>query len=53
MFLFLLYHDLRRILYSQVNIKEYDILIIFLQVYVSVSTCFEGGNVVDWNGGAD
>ena len=40
-------------MYSQVNTEEYDIFVIFLQVFVIVSSCFEGENAVDWNGGAD
>lgn len=34
---------------SQVNTEEYYIFVIFLQIFVIVSSCFE----VDWNGGAD
>lgn len=49
----LFYHDLGRTVCSQVNVEECDILIIFLQVHVIVSSCFEGGNVADWDGAAD
>lgn len=40
-------------MYSQLNKEKYGIFVIFLQVCVIISSCFEGGNAVDGNGGAD
>lgn len=40
-------------MHSQENTEEYDTFVILLQVFVMVSSCFEGWNAVDWNGGAD